>query len=85
VDWEGSSDFSDFSNPHIYCHFDFDRQPYEEVVLYREYSGGLDADGRLNPLQAPRLPGVEPLVVAPQDQEARTSGRAEWSEWIAGR
>jgi hypothetical protein len=37
VDWEGSAEFS---GPHVYCHFDFDRQPYEKVVLYREYAEG---------------------------------------------
>jgi hypothetical protein len=27
-----------FSGPHVYCHFDFDRQPYVEVRLHRQYS-----------------------------------------------
>jgi hypothetical protein len=50
VDWEGNAEFS---GPHVYCHFDFDQGPYEEVVLYREYSDGIwmpmDASIRYKP------------------------------------
>lgn len=27
-----------FSAPHVYCHFDFDHQPYEKVLLYAEHA-----------------------------------------------
>jgi hypothetical protein len=52
ISWRDGS--AEFSGPHVYCHFDFDREPYEEVTLYRQYSDGaawmpMDASIRYRP------------------------------------
>jgi len=38
VDRDGDSHHA---GPHIYCHFDFDHGPYEQVLLYREHGEGI--------------------------------------------
>jgi hypothetical protein len=82
VDWEGNSDFS---GPHVYCHFDFNREPYEEVVLYREYSEGawmpMDASIRYRPRT---YPVWNRWWLHRKIKKHERQAERERSEWIAG-